>query len=387
MFWTSINAAWMTTARKKSSCAVIDANSWFTSMQLGSAAKRGFVKTVTTAEMKSTQLERNFMTENTPINTTGVAIFEPKSLGEGMKLAEMMASSDLVPPAYKGKAGNVIIAMQMGYEVGLKPMQAIQNISVINGRPCIWGDALLAIVQGSGKLKYIKEWEEGDVSYCETQRDGYPEPYRNSFSDADAKAAGLLGKAGPWQTNKRRMRQMRARSFNLRDQFADVLKGLSVAEEVQDYPVNVTPVVQRPQVQLPKRKSEVLGKGPLEVAQEAVSELVAENTPAPNLANGMTAKEAIEAMVDPFIESVKGLQQEAREKNEVISEAQQKRLFAMASSHDVPVELLKLHLKELGYNSSKEIRKIDYEKICTWVETVTDLDSKLDPSNFDEVEG
>lgn len=316
------------------------------------------------------------------------AIFEPKSLSEGMELAKMMANSDLVPSVYKGKAGNVIIAMQMGYEVGLKPMQALQNISVINGRPCLWGDALLAIVQGSGKLKYIKEWEEDDVSYCETLREGYPEPYRNCFSDADAKAAGLLGKAGPWQTNKRRMRQMRARGFNLRDQFADVLKGFSVAEEVQDYPVNVTPSAQRSStIQTPKRKSEVLGKDP--VVEAEIVESPKEYTDRVTGEIKARQAEGIANDPDPFVESVQRIQQEIKEKNEVISEAQQKRLFALASSNDVPVDLLKLRLQELGYASSKEIKKIDYEKICAWItEEIRLPDEPMKPSgdSFEEVE-
>ncbi len=60
-----------------------------------------------------------------------------------------------------------------------------------------------------------------------------------SFSMDDAKRAGLAGKKGPWQDYPRRMRQMRARSFALRDAFADALRGLSVREEVMDY-VDVT---------------------------------------------------------------------------------------------------------------------------------------------------
>jgi hypothetical protein len=52
----------------------------------------------------------------------------------------------------------------------------------------------------------------------------------------DAKAAGLLGKQGPWSQYPKRMRQMRARGFALRDVFPDVLKGMPVAEEVMDTP-------------------------------------------------------------------------------------------------------------------------------------------------------
>jgi hypothetical protein len=52
----------------------------------------------------------------------------------------------------------------------------------------------------------------------------------------DAKAAGLQGKQGPWTQYPKRMRQMRARAFALRDVFPDVLRGLPVAEEVMDIP-------------------------------------------------------------------------------------------------------------------------------------------------------
>ncbi len=57
-----------------------------------------------------------------------------------------------------------------------------------------------------------------------------------TFSMTDAKLAGLLGKSGPWTQYPKRMRQMRARAFALRDVFPDVLRGMPVAEEVMDTP-------------------------------------------------------------------------------------------------------------------------------------------------------
>src|SRR3990167_2687883 len=82
---------------------------------------------------------------------------EPKSLDEAMKYAELIAKSNLVPNDFRGKAADILIAVQMGMEVGLKPLQALQNIAVINGRPCLWGDAIPAIVQASGTLEYFEE--------------------------------------------------------------------------------------------------------------------------------------------------------------------------------------------------------------------------------------
>lgn len=169
------------------------------------------------------------------LTTTGGFGLVPQSIPEAMQLAEMLAQSDLVPRDYQRKPGNILVAMQWGAEVGLKPLQALQNVAVINGRPALWGDAVVALVRGSGLLEYMQETADGDTAVCRIKRRGQPEEVR-TFSQADARAAGLAGKSGPWTQYPARMRQMRARAFALRDVFADVLKGLAVAEEVQDTP-------------------------------------------------------------------------------------------------------------------------------------------------------
>lgn len=159
----------------------------------------------------------------------------PRNLDEAFRLADMLADSELVPKDFKGKPGNCMIAIQWGAEIGLKPLQALQNLAVINGRPCLWGDALIALVRNSPLCEYIIESVDAQgTAVCQVKRRGEPEQVR-TFSQLDAKTAGLLGKQGPWQTNPQRMKQMRARAFALRDVFPDVLKGISVAEEVLDH--------------------------------------------------------------------------------------------------------------------------------------------------------
>lgn len=167
--------------------------------------------------------------------------YEITSLDQAMEYAKLIADSDLAPKDYRGKPGNVLIAMQFGAEIGLKPMQAIQNISVINGRPSVWGDAMLAIVQNHPACEYIRERTENDTAYCTVKRRGDEKEYTYEFSKQDAKTAGLTGKAGPWTNYPERMMQMRARGFALRDKFADVLKGINMREEVQDYVIEATP--------------------------------------------------------------------------------------------------------------------------------------------------
>jgi len=163
--------------------------------------------------------------------------FEITSLDQAMEYAKLISDSDLAPKDYRGKPGNVLIAIQYGVEIGLKPMQAIQGIAVINGRPSIWGDAMIALVQNHPLCEYVHEHFKDNTAYCTVKRRGEDREYTYEFSKEDAKVAGLLGKAGVWQQYPDRMLQMRARGFALRDKFSDVLKGIALTEEVQDYQI------------------------------------------------------------------------------------------------------------------------------------------------------
>lgn len=166
-----------------------------------------------------------------------IAAFTPTNLTEAIALSKLIAGSDLAPKDFKGKPANVLIAMQMGAEVGLAPMQSLQNIAVINGRPSLWGDAALGVVQVHPDYEWHKEGWEGEglkkAAWFQIKRKGQ-EAYTTRFSVADAQKASLWGKVGPWQSYPDRMLQMRARGFGLRDKFADALRGLSIAEEAMD---------------------------------------------------------------------------------------------------------------------------------------------------------
>jgi len=161
----------------------------------------------------------------------------PQTIEQVWRLAELSAASGLAPKDMSTPEKCAVVILH-GLEVGLPPMQALQRICVINGRPAIWGDAVLGLVRASRLLESIKEVIEGEgdnmIARCIVKRVGDAEAVERTFSAADAKAAGLLGKPGPWQQYKKRMMQMRARSFCLRDVFPDVTGGMYLAEEVED---------------------------------------------------------------------------------------------------------------------------------------------------------
>ena len=180
------------------------------------------------------------MTTEISTNTTPARGLALASFDDAYRFATMVSKSDFAPKDFKGKAESCLLAIQHGSEVGLSPMQSLQSIAVINGRPTIWGDAALALVQSSPVCEYVREYTEGEgdalVAVCEAKRRGYPAPTVVRFSMADAKRAGLAGKQGPWAQYPARMLTLRARGFALRNAFADALRGLITAEEAQDYP-------------------------------------------------------------------------------------------------------------------------------------------------------
>src|SRR6266851_2317575 len=169
----------------------------------------------------------------------------PKSLAEVRELVRLIAPAEWAPDSYRDLEGNYVqqkieLAIMHGITVGLGPIAAMQSIAVIDGMPTIWGDGALAIVERSGLLEdMLEEYqvhpEEGLTAICTMQRRRRPTPIQNRFSMAMAEQARLTQKEGPWQSYPQRMLRMRARSWTIRDGFADVLRGLHIREEVDDF--------------------------------------------------------------------------------------------------------------------------------------------------------
>ncbi len=184
-----------------------------------------------TGEKKATPAPRPVLAAGGSMNA-----IVPQDIEQAFRLATIMHASQM----FKFKsAEQILIAVMHGMEIGLPPMQAATQIAVINGKPSVFGDAALALVSSSGLLEDIEEVFEGDgdsmVAVCTVKRRYRPSPIVSRFSVVDAKKAKLWGKSGPWTDYPKRMLQMRARGFALRDAFPDVLGGVGISEEVHDY--------------------------------------------------------------------------------------------------------------------------------------------------------
>ena len=167
----------------------------------------------------------------------------PSNFNEAKEFSELVSKSDFVPVNYKGKPADILICIQMGHEVGLKPIQALQNIAVINGKPSLYGDSAIALCRVNPDFAGIDEQIVGSgnerKAVCTVKRlvkaTNEIEKTIREFAWSDATRAGLTNR-GPWKSYPDRMLQMRARGFALRDAFPDSLKGLITKEEAEDFP-------------------------------------------------------------------------------------------------------------------------------------------------------
>jgi hypothetical protein len=187
--------------------------------------------------------------------------FDQWPIDARFRLCEVLAKSDCIPAADRGKMANIYFKAERGARLGLSPTESISSILVVNGATSVWGDMGLALVRKSGLLAGHDEWYEIDgvrwadddfdiielhkhgariVAKCSMTRRGDP-PKVSAYSVQDAIDAGLWGEKDPWRKSPKRMLMWRPRSFVMRDKFQDVLYGFVTVEEARD----ITPEAER----------------------------------------------------------------------------------------------------------------------------------------------
>lgn len=180
----------------------------------------------------------------------------PTTVEEAARMAKAVIIGGFAPDSYKDKTGyidpnKVMLGIMAAMEAGLQPLYGLRQIAIINGRPTIWGDAAMALVQQRNLIVGYKEEQVGPVPTDKDlskwpddygwrvtiQRRGQKGEYVGLFTVGMAKRARLWlnAKKIPWLEHPDRMLKIRARSFPLRDGFADALAGLAIREEVEDF--------------------------------------------------------------------------------------------------------------------------------------------------------
>jgi hypothetical protein len=173
-----------------------------------------------------------------------ISPFMPRSFGEMRELAALAFASGLLPEAIdREEAAFVIIAT--GIELGLSPMQALRGIHVIDGKPILAADLIVALCKRSPECLFFQIIEtSSERATYKTQRRGDPDPTSLTWTLEDAKRAGLADR------NTRRkhpaaMLRARCAAALARAVFPDVALGLYEESEGEEIRGNLAPPAAR----------------------------------------------------------------------------------------------------------------------------------------------
>lgn len=171
---------------------------------------------------------------------TNESTFSIQSFEHAQRVAKMLASSSLIPEAYRNRVDNVMIAMEMSHRMNISPIMVMQNLYIVKGNPGWSGSFVIATINNSSrfgdKLKFEKSGEGDSYGYTAvtTNKDGK----RIEGTKIDwkmVKAEGWLDKTGSkWKTMPEQMFKYRAASFFGREHCPDLLMGMQTIEEVID---------------------------------------------------------------------------------------------------------------------------------------------------------
>jgi hypothetical protein len=155
------------------------------------------------------------------------------SFGDAEKMAAIISKSGLMPSSLRSKPQDVFVLIQMGNELGIKPMQAINGIHVIQGKPTIAPQTMLALIYSRNKdsvIEVVEDNQKQEVK-CTMKRSKNDAGYTSAWDLDRAKKMGLTGKDN-WNKQPMTMLKWRAISDAARVVFPDVIQGFYTPEEM-----------------------------------------------------------------------------------------------------------------------------------------------------------
>jgi hypothetical protein len=164
----------------------------------------------------------------------------PETLQDKLEMANVFVRSNLMPKGLD-RPEKVVIALELGHELGLPPLISVMNIAVINNVPTLKADMMVALAMRSGIVEDIKiefigqELGNDDDFGCKVTivRKGIETPFISIFTRRDAKVAGLFHKEN-WKRYEKRMLKHRAMAFAIRDSLPELFSGIYLPDEVDD---------------------------------------------------------------------------------------------------------------------------------------------------------
>lgn len=172
---------------------------------------------------------------------TDRAAFEPSTLQEALHVSQVLVASRLLPRAIQTpEAAFAVIAT--GRELGLSAMQALRAIHIVEGKPTLSADLMVALVKRSPECVFFRMLESSaERATYETQRRGEPSPTRLAFTLEEARLSGAASKDN-WRKYPAAMLRARAASGLARAVYPDLVLGVYDPDELDVRDVTPAPV-------------------------------------------------------------------------------------------------------------------------------------------------
>jgi hypothetical protein len=183
-----------------------------------------------------------------------------------LRQAKVYSSATIVPEQYRDNIANCMIALNMARRIGSDPLQTMQSLYIVHGRPGWSGQFLIATFNQCGRFTAMRfEWQGkpntkdwGCRAYATEKSTGerIDGPW---VTWAMVEAEGWASKAGSkWKTIPELMFHYRAGAFLVRTHAPEISMGLQTVEEIGDV-IDVTPTAPD-SAALQKINAEITGK-------------------------------------------------------------------------------------------------------------------------------
>lgn len=161
--------------------------------------------------------------------------FSPAAWNVMVQMANVFIKSGALPK-HIDNASKLLMILQTGKEMGLRPMQSINGIYILDGKVALYSHVMLSkVLEGGVKLKWIKDSPtEVEVEFSGLERT----PYVSKFTIAEATKANLIKPGGAWTKYPAAMLRARAVSAGARVFCPDLISGAYTLEEVADVDVD-----------------------------------------------------------------------------------------------------------------------------------------------------
>lgn len=278
--------------------------------------------------------------------------------------ATMLVRSGFLPVAINTPEKAIAIALT-GKELGIGMMESYRSINVIQGKPTVSPQLMLALANRTGDVEDIQIDSTDQKCTVTIKRKGRS-PHTESFGIKEATDLQLLGKDN-YKKQAKTMFKWRCLAACLRVTFPDVLLGLYTPDEM-GVEVHVNPDTEEmaiPEPQVGIRLSDVINspKPPLNRTPEPLNEVL--NLDQEPDESPLTEAEL--ANIDP--NPAFNVKYDASQDTRTITEKQAKLLFVKTKLKGISHEALREHMIEYyRVDTTKDLTRAQFQELLNWLE-------------------